>query len=133
MKQIIILLFTTLFLTTCGQNKLSTDKKLVGLWTGTTKEAKNRTQSPLGSMGSKVLKNLMVIEFKENHDVVYPNFSLEHYKDLKYQVQQDKLRIGVGCYLIEKLTDTELVLLELHAFCKDNSLSFRLAFKKIDK
>ena len=133
MKQILFLLSTTTLLTACGQNVSSTDKKLIGIWTGTTKESKDRAESPPGSMGSKVLKNLMIIEFRENHDVVYPNFPPEYSKDLKYEVNEDKLRIGVGCYAVEKITDTELTLLELDRNCKDNPLAFRLAFKRTVK
>lgn len=123
---------TTLF-TVYGQNTNSTDKKLIGFWTGTNKESKDRAQAPAGSMGAKVLKNLMKIEFKDNHDVVYPDFPPEQFKDLKYEVNADKLRIGVGCYLIEKITDTELILLELDKNCNDKLMGFRLAFKKTDK
>lgn len=133
MKNIFLILLTSLFLTACGQTN-STDQKLVGLWTGTTKASKDKDKAKPGTYAAKELKNLMVIEFKENHDVIYPDSPPEHYKDLKYEVTGDKLRIGVGCYLIEKITDNELVLLELDAFCKDNGpLSFRLAFKKSNK
>ncbi len=130
MKNIILLLLTTISSMACGQKNNSADQKIVGLWKGTSKETKDRAQSPPGSAGSKILKNLMIIEFKENHDVIYPDLPSENYKNLKFEVAGNKLQIGIGCYLIEKITDSELVLLELNAFCKDDPLAFRLFFKK---
>lgn len=133
MKNTLILILITLFLTACGQNT-PTDKKLVGLWTGTTKTTKDKDKAKPGTIGARELKNLMIMEFKENHDVVYPDSPPEYYKGLKYEVVGNKLRIGVCCYLIEKINDKELVLLELDDFCKDKGiLAFRLTFKKSSK
>jgi hypothetical protein len=93
---------TTIILTACGQKSNSIDQKLVGQWIGTTKETKDKANYQPRSMGSKVLKNIMMIEFKENHDFIYLDLPLEGSKDLKYEVTGDKLRIGIGCYFIEK-------------------------------
>ncbi len=127
MKHLFAVFLTSCFLSGCAQNSDHSTRKIIGLWRGTTKSTQ---QGKDKLTDGSPMRNLMIIEFRDNKEVVYPDTPPERYQGLKYELSSNILRIGVGCYKVERISEKELVLIEMDKYCKEDSLGFRLFFEK---
>lgn len=124
LKRTLVLIFILGQLMCYGQSELKT--KIIGKWEGAKKETiKGRKTLNNG----QPMKEISIYEFERNGQVIQhllaPNYRVP------YSIKGDELTIGTFQYVIEKLTDKELVLLDIKDGNRSDPLAFRRYFKKV--
>lgn len=123
LRKILLLSFMSVQIMCYGQSELKS--KILGKWEGTRKETiKGRKTLSNGQL----MKELAVYEFEKGGQVIQhimsPNYRVP------YSIKGDELTIGTLKYVIEKVTDKELVLLDIKDGNRNDPLAFRHYFKK---
>ena len=124
-----VILFALLFLALgqvlgYGQNQLKS--KILGKWEGTRQET-IRGRKTLNN--GQLMREHAVYEFEKNGQVIQhlmsPTFRVP------YLIEGDELAIGTLKYVVEKLTDKEMVLLDIKDGSRKDPLAFRHYFKRL--
>lgn len=123
--KLVLLIAFAFSLSTCyGQDKLTS--KILGKWEGVRKETiKGRKTLNNG----QPMKEIAIFEFEKGGKVIQHLMS-PNYK-VPYSIKDDELTIGTLQYVIEKLTDKELILLDIKSGNRNDPLAFRRYFRKV--
>lgn len=122
-----LLLFFILGQVMCyGQSEIKT--KIIGKWEGTTKETIDGQKT---LRNGQLRKEMSVYEFEKSGQVI--QFLISPNSRMPYSIRGDELTIGSLQFVIEKVTDKELVLLDIVDGSRKDRFAFRHYFKKVRK